>query len=218
MSDEKPQDEIELFIVDEETGETESLLTAARPSTEEKGLEPVAPAVEERAPDGASEEELGRLQQEVDRFKELYLRKMADFENYRKRQEREMVEFRRLANSELLRDALPVLDNLERALDAPAAEESGLRAGVELVLRQFKEILGRYGLVEIDPQGEAFDPTVHEALGRHETADVPELTVVHVLEKGYTLGERLLRPARVVVAMRAEGPADDALGSSSGGK
>jgi molecular chaperone GrpE len=217
MSDEKPQDEIELFIVDEETGETEPLLTAARPSTEEKGLEPVAPTDEERAPDGAFEEELGRLQQEVDRFKELYLRKMADFENYRKRQEREMVEFRRLANSDLLRDVLPVLDNLERALDAPATEGAGLRVGVELVLRQFKEILGRYGLLEIDPRGEAFDPTFHEALGRHETADVPEHTVVHVLEKGYRLGERLLRPARVVVAMRAEGQAGDTLGSSSGG-
>ncbi len=107
-----------------------------------------------------------------------------------------------------------MLDNLERALDAPGGEGSGLRAGVELVLRQFKEILGRFGVVEIDPQGQVFDPTVHEALSRHETTKVPENTVVHVLQKGYSLGERLLRPARVVVAVRAEGSRDPAFGGS----
>ena len=206
MSDDKPQDDIELFLVDEETGETESLLTAAKRPKEEKGLEPVAPQVDARPGGEVPARELARLQQEVDRFKELYLRKMADFENYRKRQEREMVEFRRLANADLLRELFPVLDNLERALEAPGSEGSGLRAGVELVLRQFKEILGRFGVVEIDPQGLPFDPTVHEALARHETAGVAENTVVQVLEKGYLLGERLLRPARVVVAVRADDP------------
>jgi molecular chaperone GrpE len=213
MSDDKPQDDIELFLVDEETGETESLLTAVKRAKEEKGLEPVAPPVDVQPADEGTSQELARLQREVDRFKELYLRKMADFENYRKRQEREMVEFRRLANSDLLRELFPVLDNLERALDAPGSEGSGLRAGVELVLRQFKEILGRFGVVEIDPQGLMFDPTVHEALARHEAAGVPENTVVQVLEKGYLLGERLLRPARVVVAVRA----DDPRNSSDGG-
>ena len=214
MSDDKPQDDIELYIVDEETGETESLLTAVQRAKEEKGLEPVAPRVEVQPAAEVPAQELAGLQQEVDRFKELYLRKMADFENYRKRQEREMVEFRRLANSDLLRDLFPVLDNLERALDVPGSEGSGLRAGVELVLHQFKEILGRFGVVEIDPQGLPFDPTVHEALARHETASVPENTVVKVLEKGYLLGERLLRPARVVVAVRADDPRNSSYGGA----
>lgn len=214
MSDDKPQDDIELFIVDEETGRTESLLTAVKRPKEEKGLEPVAPQADGQAGGEAPTQELARLQQEVDRFKELYLRKMADFENYRKRQEREMVEFRRLANADLLRELFPVLDNLERALEAPGSEGSGLRAGVELVLRQFKEILGRFGVVEIDPQGLPFDPTVHEALARHETPDVAENTVVQVLEKGYMLGERLLRPARVVVAVRADDPRSSPYGGA----
>ena len=214
MSDDKPQDDIELYIVDEETGETESLLTAVQRAKEEKGLEPVAPQVVVQPADEGASQELARLQQEVDRFKELYLRKMADFENYRKRREREMVEFRRLANSDLLRELFPVLDNLERALEAPGSEGSGLRAGVELVLRQFKEILGRFGVVELDPQGLPFDPTVHEALARHETADVAENTVVQVLEKGYLLGERLLRPARVVVAVRADNPRSSPYGGA----
>jgi len=214
MSDDKPQDDIELYIVDEETGETESLLTAVQRPKEEKGLEPVAPQVEVQPADEGASQELARLQQEVDRFKELYLRKMADFENYRKRREREMVEFRRLANSDLLRELFPVLDNLERALEAPGSEGSGLRVGVELVLRQFKEILGRFGVVEIDPQGLPFDPTVHEALARHETAEVAENTVVQVLEKGYLLGERLLRPARVVVAVRADNPRSSPYGGA----
>ncbi len=141
------------------------------------------------------------LEEEAARLKELYLRKLADFENYRKRQEREMDEFKRLANAGLLRDCLPVLDNLERALSAAGSDGSGLRSGVELILRQFKDILGRYGLVEVDPLDQMFDPVYHEAILRRETAEAEENTVVQVMQKGYLMGERLLRPALVVVAM-----------------
>jgi molecular chaperone GrpE len=141
------------------------------------------------------------LEDEGDRLKELYLRKLADFDNYRKRQEREMDEFKRLANAGLLRDCLPVLDNLERALSAPGSDGSGLRTGVELTLRQLKDVLGRYGLSEIDPAGQPFDPTHHEAIQRREAAEVAENTVLQVMQKGYLLGDRLLRPALVVVAV-----------------
>ncbi len=150
--------------------------------------------------DEAVQEELQRLQAEVDKLRELYLRKLADFDNYRKRQEREAEEFRRFANASLIRECLPVVDNLERALAVPGDGGAGLREGVELVLRQFKEVLGKYGVVEVDPQGLAFDPALHEAIGRQERSDVEENTVISVMQKGYLFGERLLRPALVLVA------------------
>src|SRR5512136_946274 len=111
---------------------------AAEAEPQTTDIEPVA---EEGATgvDEAIQEELQTLQREITHFRELYLRKLADFDNYRKRQEREMVEFRRYSNAELMRDCLPVLDNLERALTAPGGDGKGLREGVELVLRQFRE-------------------------------------------------------------------------------
>jgi molecular chaperone GrpE len=173
----------------------------------ETGVEVAAGAVE-TGPESASDrdalqEELGNLQQEISRFRELYLRKLADFDNYRKRQEREMAEYRRLANAELLRECLPVLDNLERALAVPGGSNGGLREGVELVVRQFRDVLGRHGLTEVDPTGQPFDPARHEAISRSEDARVAEPTVVQVLQKGYLLGDRLLRPALVIVAVPA---------------
>ncbi|HQT93481.1 MAG: nucleotide exchange factor GrpE [Acidobacteria bacterium 21-70-11] len=188
----------------------------------ETGIEPVEGAGQqtEEAPlpdKDALQEELANLQQEIARFRELYLRKLADFDNYRKRQEREMGEFRRYANAELLRDCLPVLDNLERALAVPGGAASGLREGVELVLRQFKDVLGRNGLAEVDPTGQPFNPTLHEAISRNEDSRVQEPTVVQVLQKGYRLGERLIRPALVIVAVPA-GPVRQAdAGQSSEG-
>jgi molecular chaperone GrpE len=189
MSDEErplaPEDE------SQSAAEPEPQTTELEPSTEES-----ATGVDE-----AIQEELQTLQQEITHFRELYLRKLADFDNYRKRQEREMVEFRRYSNAELMRDCLPVLDNLERALAAPGGDGKGLREGVELVLRQFKEILGRHGLSEVDPIDNPFDPALHEAIQRYEVSGVQEATVVQVLQKGYRLGERLIRPALVIVAV-----------------
>ena len=188
-------------------------------SNEEKGLEKPgevflgdegAGAAGGGAGDEAFQQEMANLQQEISRFKELYLRKLADFDNYRKRQEREMGEFRRYAKAELMRDCLPVVDNLERALAVPGGDGSGLREGVELVLRQFKEVLGRHGLTEVDPVDQPFDPTHHEAISRNETPGIGEPTVVQVLQKGYVLGERLIRPALVIVAVPVAFPAPTA--------
>lgn len=208
MMDEKSQEEVDFFVIDTATAEPDA---AAEPKTAAEQ----APTPDSRAeePDDAAavedtvHEELGRLQQEVDRLRELYLRKMADFENYRKRQERDLGEFRRFANAELIRDCLPVLDNLERAIAAPGASESAVTAGVELVLRQFRETLVRYGLVEIDPLGAPFDPSIHEAFMRVDAEGIEENTVVKVMQKGFMLGERLLRPALVAVAAGPPPPA-----------
>jgi molecular chaperone GrpE len=200
MKDEKPADEVEMFVVDTATdSEGEAAVLEGRHGSAGSN-DGGQTAGETSIPDEAVQEELGRLQQEMDRLRELYLRKLADFENYRKRQEKEMSEFKRFANADLMRDCLPVIDNLERGLAAPIGNGEALRTGVDLVLRQFKDVLTRYGLIEIDPAGERFDPEVHEAIQRLEDAGISENTVVQVLQKGYLLGERLIRPALVVVA------------------
>jgi molecular chaperone GrpE len=170
-------------------------------SEEEEPQRDAAEAGEEVAVDQALQEELARLQEELSRFRELYLRKLADFENFRKRKEREMQEFRASAHADLLRDVLPVLDNLERALAVPEGDGSGIRTGVELVLRQLKDVLGRYGLVEVNPLSQPFDPRYHEALARKELEELQGEVVLEVLQKGYMLQEKLLRPALVVVGV-----------------
>lgn len=160
-------------------------------------------------------EELEELRAEHQRLRELYLRKLADFDNYRKRQERELADFRKLASAELVRDLLPVLDNLERALAVPTGEVSGLREGVELVCRQLHDTLRKHGLEMVDPLGEPFDPAFHEAVQRRESNEVVENTVVEVLQKGFLMHGRLLRAAMVVVAVPS--PASQVSASPGGG-
>ena len=131
---------------------------------------------------------------------DAYLRLAADFDNYRKRVAREHADLSTRANERLLNELLPVLDDLERALDA-AAEHEGekLEEGVKLVHRSFVSLLERHGLTEIDTAGR-FDPHVHEALLTQPGEGAEEGSVLQVLQKGYKLGERVLRPARVIVA------------------
>jgi molecular chaperone GrpE len=131
---------------------------------------------------------------------ESYLRLAADFDNYRKRVAREQVELRRRANERLLNELLPVLDDLERALEAAAEhEEAKLEEGVRLVHRSLLGLVERHGLSEIETEG-AFDPHVHEALLAQPGEGAEEGSVLQVLQKGYKLGDKVLRPARVIVA------------------
>jgi molecular chaperone GrpE len=130
-----------------------------------------------------------------------YLRLAADFDNYRKRVAREHAQLSRRATERLLNDLLPVLDDLERALQAAEEhEEATLEEGVRLVHRQLAEILRKEGLAEIETDG-AFDPHVHEALLTQPGGEEAEPgDVLQVLQKGYRLGDHVLRPARVIVA------------------
>jgi len=129
-----------------------------------------------------------------------YLRLAADFDNYRKRVAREQAEAAVRANERLLNELLPVLDDLERALEAAAAhEEAKLEDGVRLVHQSFSSLLARHGLTEIEAEG-AFDPHVHEALLAQPGEGAEQGAVLQVLQKGYRLGDRVLRPARVIVA------------------
>jgi molecular chaperone GrpE len=131
---------------------------------------------------------------------ESYLRLAADFDNYRKRVAREQVDLTRRANERLLNELLPVLDDLERALEAAAEhEEAKLEEGVRLVHRSLLGLVERHGLSEIAAEG-AFDPHVHEALLAQPGEGAEEGSVLQVLQKGYKLGDKVLRPARVIVA------------------
>lgn len=151
----------------------------------------------------ASEKERAlRAEEESGRLRETLLRKSADFENLKRRTEREKTDFFKFALSEAFRDLLPALDNFERALlHAPVTgEKDEFRTGIEMISRQMADILKKYGLVEVAAQGEHFDPNVHEAVMLEAAPDSAPGTVLEVFQKGYTLNDRLLRPALVKVS------------------
>ena len=133
-------------------------------------------------------------------MRELVLRERAEIENQRKRLQRDLDQARKFANERLLADLLPVIDNLERGLAAETGNAGGMRAGVELTLKELLRVAGAHGLVIVDPMAQSFDPERHQAMSMVDSSEHPEGTVVHVLQKGYVLNDRLLRPALVNVA------------------
>ena len=127
------------------------------------------------------------------------LRLAADFDNFKKRAARERTEYVALANERLVKDLLPILDDLERALDAVGEHnEASVEEGVRLVHRSLAQLLERNGVQQISTEGK-FDPHVHEAL-LSQPSDAEEGSVIDVVQKGYTIGDRVVRPARVVIA------------------
>lgn len=143
--------------------------------------------------------ELEALTRERDELVDTAQRVQAEFDNFRRRTARERAELFTLANERLVKELLPVLDDLTRALEAAEKhEEATLEEGVRLVHRQLAQILEKEGLAEIDTEG-VFDPHVHEAL-LSQPSDAESGSVIEVLQKGYRLGDRVLRPARVIVA------------------
>jgi molecular chaperone GrpE len=133
-------------------------------------------------------------------LRDRVLRTMADYENFRKRAEREKQDFFRYALSGTMKDLLPVLDNFERALEH-SQEDDDFHKGVSLIYKQLSESLQKAGLRAITDSNVRFDPNIHEAVVREENSSVPSHTVVDVLQKGYFLNDRLLRPALVKVAV-----------------
>ena len=153
------------------------------------------------------EEQLAALEAERDERLNDLKRVAADFENYRKRVARDQESLVARAHERLVKELLPVLDDLERALAAAEEhEEAKLEEGVRLVHRELADALEREGLAEIETNGR-FDPHVHEAL-LSQPSEAEEGSVLEVVQKGYRLGDRVLRPARVVVAARPEGDGD----------
>jgi len=155
---------------------------------------PVDPIAELEAKLAAAEKE---KKDNYDRF----LRSAADLENMRKRQKRELEDAKFETKNKVLKEMLPVVDNLERAIEHAGAggEKNPILEGVQLVLRQFTAAFERLEVTPVDAMGQPFDPNLHEAISQQES-DQPPGTVVQVLQRGYRAGERLLRPALVVVA------------------
>lgn len=137
-------------------------------------------------------------------MREKYLRALADFDNYRKRVERERAETSRTALAEPLRAFLGVVDNLDRALGAGGSSDD-LKAGVQMILRQTEDLLRRFDVEPVPALGQPFDPSMHEAVVRYEDPRVHEPTVSEEFQRGYRYHGRLLRPAMVKVAVPPEG-------------
>jgi molecular chaperone GrpE len=177
---------------------------------ENEGEEVVFP--EDEAGEETEATELEKAHTERDRMREQLLRIAADFDNFRKRSRKEIEEVRRRSVEDTLREVLPIVDNLERAANSmtDATEVSAVTEGVHMVLRGFEDIATRLGLKRVTTMGHLFDPTCHDAMQQQETNEHVPGTIVAEVVPGYYLGERLLRPAMVVVAKPPTGTGDQA--------
>jgi molecular chaperone GrpE len=145
---------------------------------------------------------LEEAQAEIARIRDQLLRTAADYDNFRKRTRREVDDAQKRGKEELLRELLPVFDNLERAVvhAGQASDAKAVADGVNMVLKQFQDTLGKVGIKRIAAVGGAFDPSLHEAIQQVETNDHPAGTIVAEVQPGYAMGDRLLRASMVVVA------------------
>jgi molecular chaperone GrpE len=159
--------------------------------------------IEEQAPQQSLEGEVAAANARADENYSKFLLAVADFDNYKKRMQRDFDSLVSSRRRMLLERFLPVLDNLERALQSNADGET-LRGGIEQTLRGFEALLAGEGVKAVDVKGKPFDPRVAEAIGTSTSSDEADDTVVAVAEKGYTLGDELLRPAKVIVAKTSD--------------
>ena len=160
-------------------------------------------AEEERSAIAAAEEKLHSVMQDLEELKDRHTRKLAEFENMRRRTEREKGEYFKNAVADLARSFLPVVDDFERAMSHASPEErkSDFGQGIGLIRRQLVDLLQRQGLQEVETGGE-FNPNFHEAVATETVEDLPSNTILEILRKGYVLNDRLVRPAWVKVSVR----------------
>jgi molecular chaperone GrpE len=164
---------------------------------------------EEQKADGPANEqqdELASLQADLDRFRDLAMRSQADFENYKKRCQREKEEAVKYANTSLLERLIAIVDNFELGLSAAKGEgeNSAVYSGMQMVLKQLNDFLADNGLQPINAEGQPFDPNLHEAIGHEASDTIPDHHVIRQTRRGYRFKDRLLRPSSVVVS---KGPA-----------
>lgn len=180
--------------------------------TDPRDTEPVAAADAGKAEapvSGERPDPLAEAQREAAEFKDKALRTLAEMENLRKRTEREVADARLYGNASFARDVLAVADNMQRALDAIEpelrndAKVNSLIEGVELTERELLKVLGKHGVKKFSPDGEKFDPNVHQAMFEMEHAELPPGHVAQVIQAGYMLGHRVLRPAMVAIVKAA---------------
>ncbi len=172
----------------------------------------VAETEEETDPLQKLMQEIVVAKEEAGKNWDLYLRERADLENARKRHQRDREEAIRFANDRLLREMIPVLDNLERAVghaEQGDDDNQGLLEGVNMTINQFRKVLEDFGVKPINALGEDFDPNLHQAMGQVETTDQAPNTVISEFQKGYLLNDRLLRPSLVMVARAPNGATED---------
>ena len=157
------------------------------------------------------EAELDATREEAKETYDRLLRVSAEFENYKKRSARELDDFRKFANQSLLKEMLSVVDNLELAINSANEnknQDNSLKAGLDLTHKEILRVFKKFSVTPIESQGNAFDPTFHEAVMQEETDEYPENTVINEMQKGYLIHDRLLRPAMVVVAKPKMKPSD----------
>ncbi len=195
----------------------------------EEAVQEMAQAAELEAAAGSLVREIEKLaieleqkKQEAEEASDKYRRTYADFENYRKRMQRDQVEFKKYANEQMALELLTVLDHLSLALKhANEGGSSGdaLQQGVEMVYKQFRDVLEKFGITPFKAEGESFDPAMHEAMMQVETGDVPENMVVQVFQDGYLYHEKILRHAKVGVSKKpSASEGDNAVTQEEDGK
>jgi molecular chaperone GrpE len=143
------------------------------------------------------------LKSERDELKELLLRRQAEFDNFRKRTEKERSEYVQYAGMEIVRDILPILDDFDRAMKVQSGATPEYTKGVEMIHSRIYDTLRKVGLEPIETAGKSFDPHLHQAVERVETDDSPEGTILGEFQRGYNFKSKLLRPSMVKVAVRA---------------
>ena len=178
---------------------------AAPNSENQETVESVAPVMD---PLTQLQADVKSAKAEAAEWQDRFLRKAAEFENYRKRMEKEKTDSMNLAKGSVLTEFLPLADDCERALRSLGEAEEEMKSirqykeGVELLYKQLMDVLSRTGVMPLEAEGKPFDPRFHDALSRQESADCKEDTVIHELRRGYMFKEKLLRPAQVIVAVR----------------
>ena len=156
--------------------------------------------------DKAKKEDVNEVKEQLATEKDRVLRLSAEFENYKKRKQRESDEFKKFANETIFRQLLTVVDNLERAISSTPknSNEDGLVEGVKLTHKEIIKLFETFNVKPVEAENQLFDPNFHQAVTQEETDEFPENTVSKVLQKGYLLHDRLIRPAMVVVSKRVE--------------
>ncbi|MEK6303901.1 MAG: nucleotide exchange factor GrpE [Acidobacteriota bacterium] len=204
----QPLNEEELLIDEYEQLEAENVQEAGSTADEQTDEAGDSSAVESEGDASANlQSQVDTLTREKTALYDQLLRRAAEFENYRRRVERERSDAYQRARVEVLVEFLPVVDNFERALSSlenSGGDAEALRHGVELIHKQFKDALTKFGLEPVDSVGQTFDPHLHEAVTIEATDKHKENTVIEEFQRGYKIGDRLLRPAKVKVAASLE--------------
>jgi molecular chaperone GrpE len=185
------------------------------PKTDQKPGDGSKPENDQDSESNGDEDELQVARKEAKDAYDRFLRVSAEFDNYKKRAAREAAEFKKFANETLVKEILPILDNLERAIEL-SDTQNGLVEGVEMTLKEMLKVFEKFNVTPIDAVGEPFDPCFHQAVIQEESDSHPENTVIKELQKGYLMHERLIRPAMVVVSSSASGNGPSADGSCEG--